>query len=418
MSQVLLIIPPFTQLSSPYPSTSFLSGILNSYGVDNRQIDLGLKTALNFFSKSGVERLFDEIEKKGLKKDGKAKKFISQKNSYINTIEDVIKFLQGGNDTLAQRLVRRDFLPENNRFAILKDIDIKKLGLMESARFIAALYLDDIVDLAKNTVLPDFNLSSYYEKLAIAAHSFDKIYDQINIKKDMIWDISEQILMKEDFSEINLVCITVPFPGNLYSALKIGRWIKINYPSIKVALGGGYPNTELRSLKEKRIFEFVDYVCLDDGETPILSILDLINGKITSKNLSRTFILEENEVKLINDPQDKYVSRQTPFIPNYKDLPLSEYFTLYETTNKMHRLWSTKIFLKLQAAYGCYHAKCSFCDASLDYIKSYKVNKPELIIKQIKSVVEDTGIKAFHFVDEAIPPYIAKEIAIELIKQN
>ena len=56
------------------------------------------------------------------------------------------------------------------------------------------------------------------------------------------------------------MALSVPFPGNLYAALRCGQYIKKEFPSIKIALGGGYANTELRSLSDQRILEFVDFI--------------------------------------------------------------------------------------------------------------------------------------------------------------
>ena len=40
------------------------------------------------------------------------------------------------------------------------------------------------------------------------------------------------------------------------------------------SLGGGYVNTELRELSDPRVFDYVDFVTLDDGEAPLLALLD------------------------------------------------------------------------------------------------------------------------------------------------
>ena len=48
----------------------------------------------------------------------------------------------------------------------------------------------------------------------------------------------------------SLVCLTVPFPGNLYGAFRIAHSIKSQRPGITIALGGGYANTELRRLSD------------------------------------------------------------------------------------------------------------------------------------------------------------------------
>src|SRR5436190_23666520 len=93
-----------------------------------------------------------------------------------------------------------------------------------------------------------------------------------------------------------LVCISVPFPGNLYTSLRCGQWIKKNYPEVKVLMGGGFANTELRSLSDERVFEFYDYITLDDGEAPIENLVAFILKYKTQDELKRTFLLQNGEV--------------------------------------------------------------------------------------------------------------------------
>ena len=38
-------------------------------------------------------------------------------------------------------------------------------------------------------------------------------------------------------------------------------------------------NTELRELSEPRVFDYFDYVTLDDGELPVLALLEHLQGK-------------------------------------------------------------------------------------------------------------------------------------------
>ena len=75
------------------------------------------------------------------------------------------------------------------------------------------------------------------------------------------------------------MAISVPFPGNLYAALRCGQCIKKHYPETRIAMGGGFPNTELRSISDTRVFEFFDFITLDDGEAPIEALLQYIDGK-------------------------------------------------------------------------------------------------------------------------------------------
>ncbi len=51
--RVLSIIPPMTQLNTPYPSTAYLTGFLRSRGIDAVQEDLALALVLKLFSAEG-----------------------------------------------------------------------------------------------------------------------------------------------------------------------------------------------------------------------------------------------------------------------------------------------------------------------------------------------------------------------------
>ena len=71
-----------------------------------------------------------------------------------------------------------------------------------------------------------------------------------------------------------MVLVSAPFPGNVYGAFRIAQAIKAHDPAIVTVLGGGFVNTELRELREPRGFDYFDYVTLDDGERPLLALLE------------------------------------------------------------------------------------------------------------------------------------------------
>jgi hypothetical protein len=53
--RVLSVIPPMTQLNTPYPSTAYLTGFLRSRGVFAVQEDLALQLVLRLFTAQGLE---------------------------------------------------------------------------------------------------------------------------------------------------------------------------------------------------------------------------------------------------------------------------------------------------------------------------------------------------------------------------
>jgi len=420
-NRILLISPPFVQLNTPYPATTYLKGFLNTLGIESFQADLGIEVILKLFSKEGLSSLFERVENAEFELSENSQRIFALKSSYINTVDAVIDFLQNQNPTLAHRICSRNYLPEANRFAQTDELDwaFGNMGTHDKARHLCTLYLEDISDIIIEAVDPHFGFSRYAERIAVAASSFDELYKTLNQPNSFIDEFLLQLL-KAKIEEIqpSAVGFSVPFPGNLYSALKCGQWLKANHPEIKIVMGGGYPNTELRSLTDARVFEFVDYITLDDGEAPLRHLIEHWDGKRTQSELKRTFVLQNKEVVFIDESTEKDISQRDVGTPDYTGLPLKKYLSVIETANPMHRLWSDGRWNKMTLAHGCYWGRCTFCDTSLDYIRRFEPSTAMLLCDRMEQIIAQTGETGFHFVDEAAPPALLKSLALEIIRRK
>ena len=418
-SDLLIITPPFTQLNTPYPATAYIKGFLNTKGISSTQADLGIEVILALFSKKGLIPL---APKEGIEHlSENAKRIISLWDDYLKTIDSVISFLQGKNPTLALQICQEDYLPEASRFAQLEELDwaFGAMGTQDKAKHLATLYLEDISDFIVECVDPNFGFSRYAERLGRSANSFDELYDALNQPLTYIDKILIDILKNRiDEVEPKLFLISVPFPGNLYAAFRCAQYVKQNYPHIKISMGGGFPNTELRSVSDRRVFEFFDYITLDDGELPIELLCNAILKGGEFNLYKRTFLLENGEVTYRNDALRSDYKQADVGTPDYSDLQLDNYISVIEIVNPMHRMWSDGRWNKLTMAHGCYWGKCTFCDISLDYIKVYEPVAAKLIVDRIEDLVEKTGQNGFHFVDEAAPPALMREVALEILRRK
>jgi hypothetical protein len=422
---VFAITPPFTQLNTPYPATAYIKGFLNTKNISCFQADLGIEVILALFSKKGLTELFDFINQKTEICSENSRRIIALQEDYIQTIDAIIVFLQGKNPTLSHVICQENFLPEASRFAQLEDLDwaFGSMGMQDKAKHLSTLYLEDISDLIMECVDPHFGFSRYAERLGRSANSFDELYEALQQDYSYIDKILAIILAKR-MAEIQpkLVVISVPFPGNLYSAFRIGQWVKTNYPTTKVAMGGGFANTELRSLSDVRVFEFFDYVSLDDGEAPLEAILALLAETADRPDggalLKRTFILEDGAVVYKNNSLLKDYKQSEVGTPDYSDLLLDKYISVIEIVNPMHRMWSDGRWNKLTMAHGCYWGKCTFCDISLDYIKIYEPIAANLLCDRMEEMIAQTGENGFHFVDEAAPPALMRALALEILRRK
>lgn len=330
---------------------------------------------------------------------------------------------------LAHRVISDGFLPRGPRFEVLKEFEAASpdgvlwafgsMGVQDHAKFLASLYIDDLADVIRASIDKDFELARYAEKISASAPSFDPLLNRLEGDPTLVDRMLDELTL--DFyneTQPDVVGFSVPFPGNLYGALRMARVFKKLNPSIQVVFGGGYINTELRTLQDVRVFDFVDYMTFDDGERPLLAVLDRIKNSTTQSPLLRTMVKESGHVKWITDSQLHDIPFKECGPPTYEGLPLDRYLSMCELLNPMHRLWTDGRWNKLVLAHGCYWKKCTFCDVSLDYIGRYEPESVDRIIGHIEKVIAETGQTGFHFVDEAAPPSLLKALAEKLIEKN
>jgi hypothetical protein len=382
-------------------------------------MDLGIEVILELFSKKTFQNIFELAAKNNRITSENAQRIYTLRNAYLQPLDDVIGFLQGKKPTFARQICTDHFLPQAARFDQLDELDwaFGNMGMQDKAKHLATLYLEDLSDFIVECIDPNFGFSRYAERLGLSANSFDDLYKQLQNEPTYIDNITLNIL-EDTLKNIQpkLVCFSVPFPGNLYSAFRCAQYIKTNYPNIKIAMGGGFPNTELRSITDVRVFEFFDFITLDDGELPV-ELLSSPNPSGRGK-FKRTFLLENEKVVYKNNSSKPDYKQSDLGTPDYSDLPLDKYISVIEIANPMHSLWSDGRWNKLTMAHGCYWGKCTFCDISLDYIKIYEPIAAKLLVDRMEQLIAQTGETGFHFVDEAAPPALMKALALEIIKRK
>ena len=426
---ILSIIPPMTQLNTPYPATAYLTGFLHSRGFKAEQADLSIALVLKLLSVEGVQAIHGQVSALPRKRHTAATRcFAEHFERYRTTIPTAIRFLQGRDPSLAHRIASRHYLPEGPRFAALEqytdsqrqeggalDWAFGALGLQDRAKHIATLYLNDLADVIRDAIDPRFEFVRYAESLAASQPSFDPLQKALNAPRSLL-DAFLHALTLDALSQHhpNLVLITAPFPGNVYGAFRVAQTIKTTDPSIVTVLGGGYCNTELRAMNEPRVFDYFDFMTLDAGERPLLALIEHLQNKRPLDQLVRTYTREHRYVDF-KEPDIAFSESGTP---TYTGLPLDDYLSLLDMLNPMHRLWSDGRWNKLTVAHGCYWKKCSFCDVNLDYISRYDLATTDVLIGRIESLMRETGQAGFHFVDEAAPPKALKSLAKALIQRK
>ncbi len=412
--KALLVTPPLTQLNTPYPATCHLLGFLHSRNHNAEQMDLGIELIGRLFTGTMLKRIFEAASQHS--RLSKANRIILQQaDFYIRTIDPVMRFLGGKDATLAQRFCELTFWPESKRLPSDEDLEwgFGLIGNYDRATHLCTLFLKDLCDFINSTIDPHFELIRYAESLCLRLPEFRPLQNELQKPHTLIDTLMLDIFSKRmALCKPDLVGFSVPFPGNLYSALRCAQWIRQNFPQVKIVMGGGYVNTELRSLTDPALFDFIDYLVFDDGELPLLRIMD-------GGELIRTLYRDDaGAIIRVNFDSKENIPFAESGTPSYEGLLQNNYINMIELTNPMHALWSNGKWNKLMLAHGCYWGKCAFCDGALDYVKRFDQAPVELIVDRMEAVIAQTGQTGFHFVDEAAPPALLRKLAEEIIRRK
>lgn len=197
--------------------------------------------------------------------------------------------------------------------------------------------------------------------------------------------IADRILAQKP----DLLAFTVPFQSQMLEILKVLRVVKRRAPDIKVLLGGPTVHDYRETLfADARMFDWIDYAIMGDGENAIVRLLDALTGKIG---------LDES-------PNLYYkTSKGEVSVPKKFDLPvLDELPTLDFDGVPFDRYLLPDRLANFQTSRGCYYGKCTFCGDG--FRRNFRMRKADLVFEDVKEIHEKWGVNYVLFWDSLAPP--------------
>ena len=431
---ILLITPPMTQTNAPYPAAPALAGFLRRNGVAAAQFDMSISVANRVVSREGVRRVRKAAESQpALRRLPELGVFFECADEYENLADDARAFLSGAKPELAFVMARRGFFPEGPAFRELDPsgeglgdenlaASFGDVGIADRAKHLASLFLDDIAFFVRLAIDPLFGFAKYAEHLAASAPDFSPLYERLSSPaQTWIDELIDEFARREcERLRPAIVGVTAPFPGTVYGAFKVAERVRRRFPHIRTVLGGGYVNSELREMNDPRVAEFFDHVSYDEGFEPLLKMARAQDA--ARKGLgTRGWKQPAKEPPPPRDaPQisPPVIHSACAALPDCSDIGFAQYFSMLETANPAHRLWSDGRWLKVQLARGCYWRKCAFCDTTLPYIRGFSMPDPARAVDELVALKRGAGISAFHFTDEALPPALVSKLCDQLLARR
>jgi hypothetical protein len=425
--RVLLVTPPMTQLNTPYPATTYLLPVLRAAGHTVAQVDVSLTWFLRLSGDAALGEITGALERCQAKGAPAVAHVLRDPERIRREIPLAVRYLQGREPGLASRIARRDLFLEGPRFQNIGppgqadeylDWAFGAMGVADRARYVASLVLEDFVAAIREGLDPRFDFARYAESLAASEPTLDPLFAALaapSLPQRILTELTSELL---EAHRPEVVGMSLPFPGNVLGALTMAKQLKALQPALKVVWGGGYVNTELRELDDPRLFDLVDAVTYDDGEQPLLSLLEYFAGERPEEALLRTKLRRAGKVVERSSAEVRDLAFGDLPAPSYEGLRFDDYLSILAVLNPMHRLWSERGQNKLTIAHGCYWKQCSFCDITLDYISRYDALKGAAVVDRMEALIQETGSRLFHFVDEAAPPKVLKSVAEEILRRN
>ncbi|AEJ20664.1 B12-binding domain-containing radical SAM protein [Gracilinema caldarium] len=449
---ILLIQPPFVQLNAPYPSLYYLRSFLQQQGYTVQVDDHSIALFHRIFSRPGLEQIFADGEARLNKgpilppqAEVIARRYLSQRELWLSHIDRLIAFLQGKDREYAHLLALcNNTLPMGPRAEALLSAQDYAI-LPDQASILASAMLADLADFIIALLDPTFSLVKYADSLAASIRDFSRVASALD---GYILTTFYQPFLEATWARFShapdLIGLTIPFPGCLAGALTAARSAKAHFgPQIPIVAGGGYVTTELRHIRARTFFEYIDFLSFDRGYGALQSILDFLKHHKYCRqdsSLSQASISENTtppaggadtepilhhciyrtrsgdlsgSADLHLSPYDE-LDRQatTQVFPDYRGVDFSRYILPVDDTNPMHRLWTEGRWLKAYLAHGCYWHACAFCDVQLDYIRGFESIPVDPLFQHLVKQSRYTGIRGIHLVDEAAPVQSLIELAL------
>jgi len=464
-TRILLVQPPFVQLNAPYPAPYYLRTFLQEKGLTARIADHSIGLFSRIFCKQGLTTVFvaarplieARLSQAAPRDDENPRldtaaeeaqvrlnlsRYLSRSKDWIATIDRVVDFLRGGDPEFGHLLsAANGTLPSGARVELFLD-SVDGSPSPNEAREIATLMLADLADLIRVVLDPGFSLVRYAENLAASVHSFAEVEPAAG---GWILRTFYEPLLQEEWQRVEsesapsadkpfFMACTLPFPGCLAGALAATRSAKARFGNkVRTIAGGGYVNTELRSIRSIRFFDYFDYLCFDRGYGAFQAVLEaegMLGARVTpasgststrkQKPIYKTIFRDPDTGELVDGSKPETssdtigpeamqrfgsVDAEAPgrIFPDYRSVDFSHYILPLDDANPMHRLWSDGRWLKVYLAHGCYWHACAFCDVKLDYISGYLPVDSDALFAHLLVQSEATGVRGVHLVDEAAP---------------
>lgn len=196
-----------------------------------------------------------------------------------------------------------------------------------------------------------------------------------------------------------LVGFSVAMEIQVLPALRMARALRAAYPGVTIVLGGAFLSmTPAENLGALGALEFVDFLCIGEGETVVVEMLRRLRAVLPLEETPGLSYVEN--FKLRTNPAAPE--------PSLDELPMPLFDP--EVLAALPRGTS----LPISYARGCYWGKCTFCN----FPAFSGLQSADVFVATLRQMVETYGIRKFSFIGDSMPAAFAEKVSTRLLEQK
>ena len=312
---------------SPYLAGALLAGQLKNSGFEAETYDFNIEFFNDILSVDYLEKSLE-----------KAKKFLSEEEAFQadESYGAGIKIKLRNTFEIRKNIIKDYFKADNgNAEKTIEEIEwaisvfkTKELFYDPEKLYRAKDIISDALDIASLPFVPSRIMLDNFIANPIFTYDFKDVdYQCKHESVNMFLPYFEKKLSEKDFSEYDLIALSVTDLSQLVPGLTLARLLK-KHTKAKIAIGGNYIYKIEEDLKKiPQIFEeYCDYLSIGDGETATVELAEYIAGKRKIEDVHSLVYSDEGSSVKTNS-RAPVLNLERVAYPDFEGYDFSKYFS-------------------------------------------------------------------------------------------
>jgi len=377
---VLLIFPPISFSQAPHPAIPALAAYLRRQGIEVACLDANIEFFHHFLTPRNIAGGREHAEERFLELNEKHLKTADEKYEYF-FLYSILAF---PGDVADSEIALSNTVP----YTLARKQKAFELSLFTASAPFFPEYIETQTTINTVKYHPRGNRYStgdIFRSLGgegIFSGYFEKILPSAVGGKDF-----------------DVVGISVAFDDQLHAAFHCAKAVRRLLPHAHITMGGTYITAGMAQIRERKVFDYVDSLVVEDGEEPLAALVrEVASGRPEFRKVPSLIYREGDEI--CRNPVKPPIPLESLPCPDYLVFPLERYTVAKKDMG-----------MPFRTSRGCYWGRCAYCRTGGTSFCGFEQSSAEQMFKNLLSISESTGVTYFNFADNVTDPPVLNDFS-------